>query len=93
LLSQKEVGVILKLSERAIRAIERRAIEKLRNHPALKEIWREWQGRGIEEAHVPDWHLSRAEIDALYHLARTSEERRVLRKLMALIASSPKSTM
>jgi hypothetical protein len=48
-LTQREVAVILKISERAVRQIERRAIEKLRNHPLLKQVWREWQGREIEE--------------------------------------------
>ena len=42
LFTQKEVAAILQVSERAVRAIERRAIEKLRRHPALRQLWREW---------------------------------------------------
>jgi hypothetical protein len=83
LLSQKEVAVLLKISERAVRAIERRAFDKLRRHPALREFWGEWQG--IEEANPQgDWQLSSAEVIALLGLARTSVERDLLIKLIGV---------
>lgn len=40
-LSQDEVARRLNLSPRAVRAIERRALRKLRRHPALQSLWRE----------------------------------------------------
>ncbi len=79
--------MILKISERSVREIERRAFAKLRRHPALKDFWREWSGRGINEAGLEgplSWTLSRAEVAAVYALARTPEERQVVEKLLAL---------
>jgi DNA-binding CsgD family transcriptional regulator len=88
LLSQKEVAVLLKISERAVREIERNAFAKIRNHPAMKQFWRDWQGGEIDEADLgSDGELSTSEIAAVYSLAQTPEERRVLSKVMALIAS------
>jgi DNA-binding CsgD family transcriptional regulator len=87
-LSQREVAAILRISERAVREIERRAFDKLRRHPALRDSWREWLTGEIEEAAsqvLADWTLSRAEITAVNGLARTSEERQALRKLLALM--------
>jgi hypothetical protein len=86
-LSQKEVAAILNLSERAVRDVERRAFEKLRRHPALKDFWREWQTGEIKETALrvlKQWTLSRAEVAAVYALARTTVERQALRKLLAL---------
>jgi predicted aminopeptidase len=85
LLTQQEVAMMLKISERAVREIERRAFEKLRRHPALRDIWREYQTGDIREAGlVVNGALSRAEIAAVYALARTPEERQALRKLFDL---------
>ena len=87
LLTQKEVAMFFHISERAVRAIEKRAFEKLRNHPALKEFWREWQAGEIEEndlASATDYELSREEIAAVLALGYTVEERLALRKLIAL---------
>jgi hypothetical protein len=86
-LTQKEVAVLLKLSERAVRQIEKDAIEKLRRHPLLQSLWREWGTGEVEEAASLDskqWALSRAEIAAVYGLARSSAERQALRKVLAL---------
>jgi len=88
LLTQREVAAILRISERAVREIERRAFDKLRQHPALRDFWCEWQACDIKESARPTlhaWALSRAEIDAVYTLARTPEERHVLGKLIALM--------
>lgn len=94
LLTQREVAVIMKISERAVRQIERRAIEKLRKHPALKQVWREWQGRGIDEGaqRLTDCQLSRAEAEAILALARTPFERSVLRKLLTIVYIGPNCT-
>ena len=90
-LSQKEVGAILGMSERAVRDVERRALEKLRRHPSLRDFWREWTTGDIKETRLPvakQWTLSRAEIAAVNGLAQTPIERRALRKLLALLAGS-----
>jgi len=89
-LSQKEVAAILRMSERAVREVERRAFEKLRRHPALKDFWREWQTGEIKETSLrpaKHWMLSRAEVAAVYALAETPAERQALRKLLALTQS------
>ena len=86
-LSQSEVAAILRMSERAVREVERRAFEKLRRHPALKDFWREWTTGQIKETALrvsKQWTLSRVEIAAVYALAETPAERQVLRKLLAL---------
>jgi len=90
LLSQREVGLVMKVSERAVRAIEQRAFDKIRRHPALRDFWREHTSGEVAEAVSPDprdWALTRPELDAVYALARTPEERQALRKLIALTQS------
>ena len=47
-LTQKEVGLVLGLSERAVRSIEKQALAKLRD--ALRGVWREWKGGEVQEA-------------------------------------------
>jgi hypothetical protein len=87
-LTQREVATIMKISERAVRAIERRAIEKLRNHPVLKEVMREWQGRGIDEGgHGTDCQLNREEMAAVLALAKTPYERDTVRKLLRMVSA------
>ncbi len=91
MLSQAEVAAIMRISERTVRAIEKRAIEKLRRHPVLRDLWREWKTGGIKEVALAgrsDWALTRAEAAAVYALARTPEERQALRKLFALTQDS-----
>jgi hypothetical protein len=86
-LTQAEIAVVMRLSERAVRRIEKAAIEKLRNHPVLRDFWRQWQTGDIKETATrtaSQWTLSGAEIAAVYALAQTPAERRVLRKLVAL---------
>ncbi len=43
--SQEEVARILRLSPRSIRAIEKRALRKLRRHPDLQGFWRELRAK------------------------------------------------
>ncbi|MCX6926223.1 MAG: hypothetical protein NT154_23900 [Verrucomicrobia bacterium] len=86
-LSQKEVAAILRISERAVRQIEKTAIEKLRRNPVLKGIWREWETGEMKEAAFQassQGMLSRAEIAAIYALARTPAERQAVKKLIAI---------
>jgi Sigma-70, region 4 len=91
LFTQKEVAVLLRISERAVRTIERRAIEKLRRHPALRQLWREWTTGEIEEASEPRpvWELTRAELAAVCGLARTPAERELLRRLFIYAGVKP----
>lgn len=87
LLTQREVAIILRISERAVRQIEKRAFDKIRRHPALREFWREWTTEEIKEAALSvstERPLTGAEIAAVYGLARSPAERQALRKLFAL---------
>ena len=93
-LSQKEVATIMRISERAVREIERRAFDKLRRHPALVSLWREWNTGELDETASPARRaqaLSREEVAAVFSLARTPAERQVIQKLLALTQNvSPK---
>ena len=87
MLTQMEVALILGISERAVREIERRAFDKLRRHPALKNFWREQNVGESNETRLgaaSEWALSPTEVAAVYGLARTPAERQALRKLLAL---------
>ena len=82
-LTQREVASLLRLSERAVRNAERRAIAKLRRHPMLKALWREYsESQSGAEASTP---LTPQEVEALLGLATTWLERRVLWKVLDLI--------
>jgi len=83
-LTQQEVALLMGLSERGVRAVERRALEKLRRHPALQAIWREWIGKGAGSAE--DLEFTDAEVAAVYGLARTRAEQRAVENLMALVS-------
>ncbi len=88
LMSQAEVAAFMHISTRAVREIERRAFDKLRRHPVLRDYWSEWLTGEVEEAAsqaLADCALTRAEIAAVYALAKTPVERQALRKLFALI--------
>jgi Sigma-70, region 4 len=88
--TQREIGLLMGISERAVRAILKRALRKLAAHPALRDIWREWTGN-VEEAAIPtggESPLSEPEIAAVYALARTPAELNVLRKLIAILPSA-----
>ena len=93
LLTQREVAVILRISERAVRAIEKRAFDKIRRQ--LTDFWREWTDSEIEETTLlVDWSdrpLTGAEIAAVYGLARSPAERQALRRLFALVVGDSMS--
>ena len=91
LMRQAEVAAFMHISERAVRDIERRAFDKIRRHPGLRDFWREWLTGEVEESAsqaLADCVLTRAEIAAVYALAQTPEERQVLRKLLVLRKAS-----
>ena len=82
-LTQREVAMLLHLSERAVRTIERRAMTKLRRHPVLKAIWREYsESQSWREDPAP---LTPQEVEALLGLATTWIERHLLWKVLDLI--------
>lgn len=81
-LTQKEVALLLNLSERAVRQIEIRAIQKLRNHPLLRQVWRQYLAGELEEGR---YALTPDEIDALFDLVCTPEERDLIQKLLRLM--------
>jgi hypothetical protein len=81
-LTQKEVALLLKISERAVRLIERRAVRKLFNHPLLRQAWRQYLAGELDE---DQWRLTQEEIRTLFHLARTPEEWRLLQKVIRLV--------
>ena len=83
-LTQKEVAMLLNLSERGVREIERRAFRKLRAHPALRQVWQLFLAGELGESEA---QLSSVEIGALFRLARTSEERQLLRKVFRLVST------
>jgi Sigma-70, region 4 len=61
--TQKEIAIFMGLSERAVREIEKRALRKLRQHPAMRALFREWIGEGATSA--GDLELTDAEIAAV----------------------------
>lgn len=80
-LTQAEVAAVLRMSTRAVRNVEKRALAKLSRHPALRELWREYAGHVVENSEIP--MLSREEVTALLGLARTPFELETLRKLLS----------
>ena len=84
LLTQEEVAALLGLSVRAVREIERRAFEKLRRHPALRQFWRE-HGTGDVEEGAASGDLDGREVAALFALARTPMEQHALHRLLGII--------
>jgi hypothetical protein len=69
------------MSERGVRAVEKRALAKLRAHPELRRLWAEYGGE-LEEGFAP---LTAEEIEALFGLARTPEELGLLYKVICMV--------
>ena len=82
LLTQKQVALLLNMSERGVREVERRAFQKLRQHPLLRQAWRQYQARELDEQQL---ELTPEEIEALFSLARRPEEQRLVRKVLRSI--------
>jgi len=85
-LTQREVSLLLGLSERAVRAIEQRAMRKLARHPQLQELWRRYQAGELTENRHP---LSTSELRALWDLTRSRTERMTLRKALQWVQTQP----
>jgi hypothetical protein len=83
--TQKEIALVMGLSVRAVREIEKRALRKLRQHPAVRARLREWIDEGVTS--TVDVELTDAEIAAVYGLAQTPDELRAVDKLMALVSA------
>jgi hypothetical protein len=81
-LSQCEVAILLGISERAVRLVERRAIQKLLNHPSLRQVWRRYLAGELDES---EWNLTQEEIRALFKLAQTAKEWLLLKKVMRIV--------
>lgn len=81
-LSQREVALLLGISERAVRLVERRAIQKLFNHPSLRQVWRRYLAGELDEG---QWNLTPEEISALFKLARTAQEWLLLKKVTRMV--------
>ena len=82
-LSQAEVAVILGLSERAVRAVERRALLKLRRVPVVRDLFTDF-GEPPPTFEDSTDSLMPEEIAALFGLVRNDFERRVLLKVLFL---------
>jgi hypothetical protein len=68
------------MSERAVREVERRALQKLRQHPLLRQVWRQFlTGESDEHGLV----LTQEEIEALFAVARTLAERLLIQKILS----------
>jgi hypothetical protein len=83
-LSQKEIGLLLRISERAVRQIERRAIEKIKRDPQLYHVWQKYLAGELDEGQTV---LTVGEVEALFGLVRTPEEWLVIRKVLRLVGS------
>lgn len=81
-LTQREVALVLKISERAVRLIERCAVAKIKRSPALRKVWQKYLAGELEEGHTDG--LTQEEAAALLNLARTPEEQLVIFKILRL---------
>lgn len=78
--TQEEVAALLKMSARAVRNTEKRALAKLRRHPAVRDLWREITGEVVKESE--ELPLAKEEMVALVGLAKTVFDLRTLQKLI-----------
>ena len=84
-LSQREVGLLLNLSERAVSQIERRALRKLFAHPGLRQAWYQYLAGELEEEVA--LALTPQEVQALFKLTYTMQERLVLKGILTRVQS------
>jgi hypothetical protein len=87
-LTQREVAAIMNLTERGVRQIEKRAIEKLRRHPAFGHLWRQYLAGELDESvFAPSMgsSLSADEVAVLITLTSGPFERRALHKAVLII--------
>jgi hypothetical protein len=81
-LTQRQTALLLGIGERTVRAIERRALRKLAQHPQLRDVWRQYLAGELTEQVC---RLSAPEIQALLGLTRSRAERETLRKVLAIV--------
>ena len=81
-LTQREVAQLLGMTERGVRAVEKRALRKLWQHPLLRKLWGDYS-RGELNERAGRW--SAAELQAVWGLARSRAERATLRKVLLMI--------
>jgi hypothetical protein len=84
-LTQAEVALVLGLSERAVRSIEKRAIRKLKKHPLLRQLWAEFESAPTSVSVEESADLSGEELAALFGLVETPDERHALLKVLAAL--------
>jgi hypothetical protein len=65
-----------------VREVERRAFQKIRNHPLMRQVWQEYVAGTLEENRP---HLTTAEIQALFAMPRTPEERHVIQRVLRIV--------
>jgi len=70
------------MSERGVREVERRAFEKLRNHPLLRQFWQQHPTGEVDE---DDVRLTPVEIAALVALVQTPTEQHLVQKVLRLV--------
>ena len=80
-LTQREVAQLLGISERTVRQIERRAMQKLFSHPVLRQVWQDYLSGQLDEEDV---RLTAAESAALFSLVQNPTERRLIQKVLRL---------
>lgn len=81
-LTQREVALLLNISVRAVRLLERRAFQKLFNHPVLRRAWRQYLAGELDEGRE---NMTPEEISALFNLTRSTRERSVMEKAIRLV--------
>ncbi len=81
-LTQKETAFVLGLSERCVRNVEIRALRKLKQHPKLRDLWRQYLGGELGEAAST---LTASETQALLGLARNRTEWETILKVLSIV--------
>jgi hypothetical protein len=81
-LTQREIALLLGMSERGVRNVEKRALRKLAKLPFLSQFWSQYLKGELPEG-LED--LTPEEKSALLGLARTPNELFVMRKVLGLL--------
>ncbi|HLH54216.1 MAG TPA: sigma factor-like helix-turn-helix DNA-binding protein [Verrucomicrobiae bacterium] len=88
-LTQEQVARVLRMSIRGVRQVERRALLKLKNHPAIRQLWREYSTGSLDEG---SWNLSNEEIKALFDLCINAEELYLVQQIVHVVQAWRPST-
>ena len=79
-LTQREVDELLGMTERGVRAAEKRALRKLRQHALLRELWGDYSRGELTDMLA----AGRPPNSAPLGLARSRAKRETLRKMLAI---------